>query len=242
MNRFVSTRNPGWDREDQVPPPRIGRHARPAASPNHPRDRSAEHFHAANRALTEAQAGLRGVGADPDAINTAFAIARDCLGEAWEILREVRWETRRELAIAHSEREQADRGRQNPAHCPDSAAPVVLDAPGLDLCPDPRPAQTPAQYMDTLRNYRIWAGQPSYRAMGIQCAQRFAASTIHAALSSNELPSLPMVQAIITACGGTNAHQQMFTTAWRQLRMPQEDPAQPSGTRTLYSVGGGTAQ
>jgi hypothetical protein len=217
MNYLAPARNSGRNKDDQPALPRIGRHARPAGStpfPDHSRD-----FSAADRALTEAQARLRGVGADPDAINGAFANAREWLSDAWKILQEAR----RELAIAHSEWEQANHQRQNTASCPDTAAMVVPDAPGLDLCPDPASAQTPAQYMELLRRYRVWAGQPSYRIMGQRCAQRFAASTIHAALNSDRLPSLAMVQAIVTGCGGTDTHQQVFTSAWRRLRMPREN-------------------
>jgi hypothetical protein len=58
-----------------------------------------------------------------------------------------------------------------------------------------------------------------------QRGQHFAASTIHAALKRDELPSLHKVQAIIAACGGTEAHQQMFTTAWRRLSL-QSAPAE----------------
>ena len=68
-----------------------------------------------------------------------------------------------------------------------------------------------------------------------QCGQHFAASTIHAALKADDLPSLPKIQAIITACGGSDTHQQMFTTAWRRLTMPRQDEQQPR-LHALYSV------
>jgi hypothetical protein len=195
---------------------------------NH-RDRSAERIGAAERALADAHARLRSVGADPDAINTAFAIARDCLSEAWELTREAR----REFAMAHNGREQANAGHQE-----DAAGRVVPDAPGQDLCPDPSTVQTPAQYMATLKRFRVWAGEPSYREMEEQCGGRFAASTIHAALKGDELPRLAMIQSIITACRGTDAHQQMFASAWRRLYMPQHDAVQPRRSRDQDSAGG----
>jgi len=46
-----------------------------------------------------------------------------------------------------------------------------------------------------------------------------------------------MVQAIITACGGSDTHQQMFASAWRRLTMPRQDDAYISRSRTLYPVG-----
>ena len=90
--------------------------------------------------------------------------------------------------------------------------------------------------MDILRMYRIWAGKPSYRVMEHQCARRFAASTIHAALKSNDLPSLEMVQAIITGCRGSDQHRHAFASAWRRLVMPQPDVAYRPPSRALYPV------
>jgi hypothetical protein len=117
---------------------------------------------------------------------------------------------------------------------------VVPDPPGENLCPDPAAAQTPAEFMDTLRRYRKWAGEPSFRVMEHvikkQCGQHFAASTVHAALKGDDLPSLAKVRAIIAACGGSDAHQQMFTTAWRRLTMPRQEDRQASLPRALYSI------
>ena len=222
--------------------PRPGRHARPVSAPAGAlsdvlRDRSLERIRAADRAIADAQARLRGTGADSDAVNGAFAVVRDSLSEARKTVREAR----RELALVLSEWEQLHRRLQNPSRYPEAAAPVIPDPPGLNLCPDPGAARTSAEFMDTLRKYRKWAGEPSFRVMEHvirkQRGQHFAASTIHAALRSHDLPSLQKVQAIITACGGSDAHQQMFTTAWRQLAMPQSDDAQPAGPRTLCPAG-----
>jgi hypothetical protein len=227
--------------------PRTGRHARPVSPPAGAlsdvlRDRSLERIRAADRAIVDAHARLRGTGVDSDAVNGAFAVVRDSLSEARKTVREAR----RELALVLNEWEQLHRRLQNPGRYPETAAPVVPDPPGLNLCPDPGAAQTPAEFMDTLRKYRKWAGEPSFRVMEHvirkQCGQHFAASTVHAALRSDDLPSLQKVQAIITACGGSDAHQQMFTTAWRQLTMPQttmpqQDDAQSTRPRTLCSAG-----
>jgi hypothetical protein len=210
--------------------PRTGRHARPvspslATLPDSFRDRSLERIRLADRALRDAHARIRGTGADSDAVKSAFAAARDSLNEARDIVREAR----KELILLHHEWEQLNRRLANQGRYPVTAAPVVLDTPGQNLCPDPGAAQTPAEFMDALRTYRIWAGQPSYRAMESviknQCSQHFASSTVHAALKSDELPALPLVRAIITACGGSDGHQQMFSTAWRRLAMPKHDDA-----------------
>jgi hypothetical protein len=240
MGLYSSTRNALTDK-DEPGPSRTGRHARPASPPAAAladllRDRSLDRIRTAERAVSDAHARLRAAGADTDAVNAAFAVVRESLTEARESVREAR----RDLALVLGEWEQHRRLR-NPGRYPEAAAPVFADPPGLDLCPDPAGAQTPAQFMDTLRSYRKWAGDPSYRAMEHlikkQGGQRFAASTIHAALKGDDLPSLPKVQAVITACGGTGAHQQMFTTAWRRLTMRRAGDAPPSRPHSLYSAG-----
>jgi len=91
--------------------------------------------------------------------------------------------------------------------------------PGFDLCPDPAAALTPADLTGALRRYRVWAGEPSYRVMAARTRHVCAASTLHAALNSQQLPPLATVQAIVTACGGTPEHYQAFTTAWRRIRL-----------------------
>jgi len=227
---------PGKDLSGASP---TGRHARPASPPAGAlsdllRDRSLDRIRAADRAITDAQSRLRGTAADSDTVNSAFALARDSLLEARETVREAR----RELALVLSEWEQLNNRLRNPSRYPGTATPVIPDQPGADLCPDPGSARTPAEYMDTLRRYRTWAGGPSLRAMEHviknNCGQHYSASTLHAALKARTLPTLPKVQAIITACGGTDEHQQMFTTAWRRLTL--HDDAHPPRPHVLYPM------
>jgi hypothetical protein len=188
-------------------------------------DRRTERLAAAERSLADAYASMRAARVDPDAVDTAFAIARDCLAEA----KECSAVDRKELAWAQRERLQAQRDRlSQPQHSDTAPDPVVLDAPGSELCPNPAAARTPAELMEALRTYRIWAGEPSYRAMERQCGRRFAASTLHTALHSDDLPGLQIVQAIITACGGSIEHRQAFASAWRRLKMPQHSACEPA--------------
>jgi hypothetical protein len=198
-----------------------GRHARPATLPTRPvpdmtRERSLERISAADQALADAHARLRNVGKDSALVNAAFTIARESLRDAQEVVRDAR----REVAMMTYEIDQERRANRIPAQ---AVAPVVPDSPGLDLCPDPTAARTAADFMDVLRRYRVWAGKPSYRTMRDQCGRRFATSTIHAALSAADLPGLPMVHAIVAACGGTDSHQQAFASAWRRLAMAAPD-------------------
>ena len=131
-----------------------------------------------------------------------------------------------------------------------AARATIPDLPGTDACPDPGTARTPEEFMDALRGFRAWAGKPSFRAMERQCARRFAASTLCTALRADALPSLEMVHAIVTGCGGSPRHVHAFATAWRGLSLPGHAVPGPGATaqqdarpwrdrpRGLYSVGG----
>jgi hypothetical protein len=131
-----------------------------------------------------------------------------------------------------------------------AARATIPGLPGTDACPDPGAARTPEEFMDALRGFRAWAGKPSFRAMERQCARRFAASTLCTALRADALPSLEMVHAIVTGCGGSPRHIHAFATAWRGLSLPghavpgqgasaRQDPRHwRDRSRGLYSVGG----
>lgn len=136
-----------------------------------------------------------------------------------------------------------------------AARPTIPDLPGTDLCPDPGTARTPEEFMDSLRGFRAWAGQPSFRAMERQCARRFAASTMCTALRADTLPSLDMVHAIVTSCGGSPRHVHAFATACRRLSLPghgipgpgpagqqQSSRAWRDRAHGLHSVGGISAR
>ncbi len=210
-----------------------GRHARPAALPARPvpdmtRERSIERITAADQALADAHARLRTVGKDSALVSAAFTLARESLRDAQDVVRDAR----REVALMTYEIDQERRANRVPAQ---AAAPVVPDPPGFDLCPDPAAARTAAEFVDVLRSYRIWAGKPSYRTMRDQCGRRFATSTIHCALSGAKLPGWPMVEAIITACGGTDSHLQAFASAWRRLALAAAD-AESAGQREHVAV------
>ena len=121
---------------------------------------------------------------------------------------------------------------------------MTSPAPGREDYPDPARAVTAAELMDTLRRYRLWAGEPSYRTMATRSGHAFAASTLHAALRRRTMPARAIVEAIITGCTRAPAHQRAFTTAWRRIRLataagtsaPRRDgpiagrPGQPAGS------------
>lgn len=95
----------------------------------------------------------------------------------------------------------------------------VLPDHDVSLRPDPAQAQSPAEFMELLRQFRIWAGKPSYRNMAAR-DQRFTASALHAALGRDVLPARHgMVDAIVAGCGGSEEDRSMWATAWRRLAM-----------------------
>jgi hypothetical protein len=103
---------------------------------------------------------------------------------------------------------------------------ATSDAAGQDLRPDPGQARTPAELMTALREYRIWAGKPSYREMAQRSGQQAAASTMCEALRSDELPGrLAIVEAIIAGCGGGDDDRRRFASAWRTLAMKERATA-----------------
>jgi hypothetical protein len=101
----------------------------------------------------------------------------------------------------------------------------VSDANGLDLRPDPSAATTPEEYIEALREFRLWAGNPSFRDLEKRCNGRPVASTICKVLQSGELPRrFEVIDAIVCACGGAEEDRARFATAWRQLVLPEHKP------------------
>ena len=226
---------------NETVPPRTGRQQSAKGSTvssrqTAPLDRRTERFDAAERSLEESYRRLRALGVDPDAVTTTFAVLRDVIAE----IRECTEHARRELRLGDYEWDQANRHRLNPVQYPDTAVGrVIPDVPGVNLCPDPDVARTPAEFMDTLRRYWIWSGKPSYRSMARQGGRQFAASTIFTAMKADRLPSFDMVQVIVVACGGSEEHQRSFRLAWRRLQMEQaasQPTVSPPRARALRAV------
>jgi hypothetical protein len=91
-----------------------------------------------------------------------------------------------------------------------------VDGYGPELCPNPLEAQTAAEFIAMLREYRIWAGEPSLRVMTTRTGT--PSSTLGAALNGATLPPMETVTAIITGCRGSLEDQRRFVTAWRRIR------------------------
>lgn len=104
-----------------------------------------------------------------------------------------------------------------------AAALPVPDADGYDLRPDPLRAKAPADLVRVLRQYRLWAGEPPMRTIARRADTGISASTICTALNAATLPRLETVIAIIAGCGGSEEEQRRFATAWRAIRLSEQE-------------------
>ncbi len=122
--------------------------------------------------------------------------------------------------------------------------PVMPDVPGYDLRPDPLDARTPAELVRALVRLRQWAGRPAFRDMARRCEPHVAYTTMYTALTSDALPSLRVVLAIVSACGADDL-KPAFTTAWRMLELAEDLPRRRAGQPArgkLYPVPSRPAQ
>ena len=109
------------------------------------------------------------------------------------------------------------------------------DEPGCSLRPDPSRTRNAVEFIAALRQFRTWAGNPSYRDMARACNGRPAASTMCRVLRGRALPErFEVIDAIITACGGEEEDRERFATAWRRLVLPgQETRLTPGQVRAF---------
>ncbi len=89
--------------------------------------------------------------------------------------------------------------------------------------PDPSDTRTPAEYLETLRQFRDWAGTPGLRQMAIRAGSNVSREAMKLALDSRaELPALHIVIAVIKGCGGNENDVAAFTAAWRHINSTGE--------------------
>ncbi|CAM3665137.1 hypothetical protein GCM10009799_38240 [Nocardiopsis rhodophaea] len=100
---------------------------------------------------------------------------------------------------------------------------AVRDVEGFDLRPDPLQANTPSEFVEAMRRYRRWAGNPSYRTMATNCGYTCSAAAFHTALKSDELPKFTQLNAFVIACGGDESEFQRWATAWRKLDQDRQE-------------------
>jgi hypothetical protein len=168
-------------------------------------------------------------------LRSAAEAVRVCMAEAETLYQLAMTERDKALALARQAAEEQARAR----HLHEEAALAFQaararrerpalgpahDAPGSTLRPDPSGVRTPAELIEALRQFRTWAGNPSYRDMARACNGRPAASTMCRVLAAGKLPvRFEAIDAIITACGGDEEDRQRFWTAWRRLIMPGQE-------------------
>lgn len=159
--------------------------------------------------------------ADVEASAAATAIA----GLRWRLRRQeilehpkVRGELQKLEAQLADQLAQLDRspGRHRSA-AGEATGQQISDADGIDLRPDPLKATTPAEFIDALRQYKLWSGDPSWRTMAKRAGQAVVHSTMYAAMNGDTLPKLDVVKAIIVGCGGGEDDLSSFATAWRRI-------------------------
>ncbi|MEU0568592.1 hypothetical protein ABZ297_24885 [Nonomuraea sp. NPDC005983] len=111
------------------------------------------------------------------------------------------------------------------------------DLPGYDLQPDPMRASSKEEFLAVMREFHVWAGEPSFREIARNAGKTVGASTLCEALDANRpprLPTLKVVMAFIHGCGGSEDDLVTWTTAWRRVRMARAT----AGTVTPLRAGG----
>ncbi|MGK5551019.1 helix-turn-helix domain-containing protein [Actinomadura kijaniata] len=98
---------------------------------------------------------------------------------------------------------------------------------GASAGPDPSRARTGAAFVEAMREYRIWKGEPSYQAMAK--AAGCAASTLWKLEKKDRLPKLDKVLAYLRGCGATPEELEVWRRAWwRIARCEARRPGSPS--------------
>jgi hypothetical protein len=96
----------------------------------------------------------------------------------------------------------------------------------LERRPDPSEAVTPAEFVDAMRRFHRWAGNPTYRKLSQRCGSAIPAHRFQAALAGSELPRFTILNAFILACGGSDAELKRWSNAWRRITEAQQEVAQ----------------
>lgn len=86
-----------------------------------------------------------------------------------------------------------------------------------DRKPDPSAAQSAAEYVTVLRQYRAWSGDLPWREIAARAKQNRVHSTIYNAMRRDALPTLAVVKAIVIGCGGSEDDLLAFTAAWHRI-------------------------
>lgn len=91
--------------------------------------------------------------------------------------------------------------------------------------PDPRLCTTPAQFIESMRSLRLWAGLPSYMQLERR-AQAAGRALPHSTLgrildseNSTRMPSHELMTAFVLACGLSEEQWRDWAAAWADVRL-----------------------
>ena len=100
--------------------------------------------------------------------------------------------------------------------------------------PNPMDANSPEEFLRTMRRYLAWAGDWSYLELEYKCGGVVRAARFQRALEGTELPGYVFLMAFVTACVGTDEVERLrWATSWHRLRRAAraEEDARPRAGR-----------
>ncbi len=101
------------------------------------------------------------------------------------------------------------------------SATAIPDVQGYDCKPDPLSVATETEFLESLRRYREWAGNPSYRDMAERVTDGPSYGTLANVLRHEHLPrKLKTLEAFVRGLGGGDEDVRAWATAWRRLVAP----------------------
>ncbi|MDF2704707.1 MAG: hypothetical protein K0R62_359 [Nonomuraea muscovyensis] len=110
--------------------------------------------------------------------------------------------------------------RRSPRRAEQAPEPVIQDAPGYDLKPDPLGARSVPELEELARDFWRWADKPSSRQIAERSKGAFSHATVAKIVYDRPgKPALTMryLLGLIRGCGGDKEEQQRWATAWRLL-------------------------
>jgi hypothetical protein len=84
--------------------------------------------------------------------------------------------------------------------------------------PDPAQAQTAEELIAMMREFRVWAGKPSYRDMA-RTSGRYSQASFAGIGKKTTMPRLQLVLAYIEGCDGDSQDLEAWKQAWRRIAM-----------------------
>jgi hypothetical protein len=178
-----------------------------------------ELIYAPNRSLAEVGQEIAEIEAHYNVAQKAATAAAQALAQARDRLDQVQRAhamSSREVAMLEQRLSFLRKEREKLALWSDEE-PASSDDFAFDFKPDPFAATTPVEFINVLRRYKIWSGDPSWRSMARLSGNVVVHTTMYAAMKSDSLPRLDIVRAIIIGCGGGEDDLKAFAVAWRRV-------------------------